>query len=291
MAGAGGTPACEPTPGSETHEYGCDQVRVAVIERPGEPAKLQVRARISSFASGEVCVVLDQVVLGDDQNALQTIDLAGGVPAGDDYHQTLFEVDAASAISGLCPDESKRIEPFGFIARGRVDGGSFTAKCGTAGFGTGWPPHVVLTCHSGIWEQPNGGSSMVQPLGPYISTDLYATFGHPADGSWKLTGASGDIRILPAAAPFSSTPPLFPFDTTGWTPSASETTTPGTVSLLQFFSNEEELGTDVCPLIDPNQPFPEPSPVFIAKVSGQTSEGPFKSEIFVDFCTRVPKAP
>ena len=257
-----------------------------MIERPGEPAKLQLRARVSSGT----CALVDQVILGSESNALQTIDIAGGVQAVE-YHETLFEVDAAAPLTALCGDEQKRIEPFGFIAKGRIDGGTFTAKCGPAGFGSGWPPHVVLTCHQGIWEQPYAGNSMVQPFGPYVSTDLYAAFRHPS-GSYSLVSAAGDVRILPAAAPFSSTPPLSPFDTTGWTAYVSETTVSGTpISQLQLLSDEDELGTDLCPMIDPNEPFPEPSPVYIAKVSGQTTEGPFTSEIFVDICTRVPSSP
>jgi hypothetical protein len=262
-------------------------VRVAVVERAGEPAKLQVRARISLFGSPGQCSLLDQVVLGDDNNALQVIDLPSGIEAGDDYTNMLFEVDAASAVSALCGDETKRIEPFGFIATGRLDGGTFTAKCGPAGFGSGWPPHVVLTCHSGIWQQPYGGNSVVQPLGPVTQTTLYAAFAHP-EGSWQLQSALGDVRIIAATPPFSPIPPVAPFDTSGWSANVSETTVSGKLlSQLQLGSLEEELGTDVCPAHDPNEPLPEPSPVYIARVSGQSSEAAFSSEIFVDICTRA----
>jgi hypothetical protein len=261
-------------------------VRIGVMQNPGKPARLDIRARISA---GVGCALVDQVILGDDQNPIQTID-AGGIEALD-YNERLLDVEAVPEISGLCSDETQRIEPFGFIAKGRMDGGTFTAKCGPAGFGTGWPPHVVVSCHSGIAEQPYAGNSTVDVLGSFTSTTLWAAFRHPPEGGKPLS-ATGDIRILPYVSPFPPKPSIDAFDTTGWQPSFSESIiSEKPVTQFQAANGSDVLGPDVCPAYDPGNPTPDPGPVFLAKVSGAGSEGAFSSEIFVGICTRVQSTP
>jgi hypothetical protein len=284
-AGSAGASACEPAPGDQQIEGGCDMVDVAVIDRPGETTRLQLRARIIAT---DGCALLDQVILGTEQSPLVTID-AGGVEVKSPYDK-LLDVDADPALQQLCGDETQRYEPFGFVAKGRMDGGTFIARCGKAGFGSGYPPHVLLTCHSGIAEQPRGGSALIEAFGATLSTQLYGAFPHPPD-DWMLVSASTSIRIIPGPPiAFSSTPPISPFDTTGWTAFANETLVGGLQSQLQFFGDGDKLGTDLCPAYDPNDPLPDPSPVFLMRVSGQTNRGPFTSEISASYCTR-PFAP
>jgi hypothetical protein len=284
--GNAGGPPCEPAPGTEAKSFSCDFVRVGIIEHPGQAPRLDLRARVSG---GEGCVIIDEVILGSEANPLQTIP-TGGIEAVE-YAKRLLETEADPDIAALCNDEKKRIEPFGFVAKGRTDGGTFTAKCGAAGTGTSWPPGVAMTCHSGISEAPSAGNSIVDSYATLTNTTLYASFRHPT-GSGKLTSVGPDVRIIPFPAPYSATPPLNPFDSSGWTGSASETIIDGQeYSQLHAFNPSDVLGTDICPVWDPNDLTPPAKPVYIARVGGQTTEGAFESEILVDICTRAPPAP
>jgi len=283
--GNAGGPACEPAPGTEAKNFSCDQVRVGIIEHPGQAPRLDLRARVSG---SDGCVIIDEVILGTEANPLQVID-AGGVEAVE-YSKRLLETEADPVVAALCTDEKKRVEPFGFIAKGRMDGGTFTAKCGAAGTGTSWPPGVAMTCHSGIAEAPFSGNSMVDTYATFTNTTVWSAFRHPA-GSSKITSVGPDARIIPFPAPYSSTPPLNAFDSSGWTGSASETTIDGQeMSQFQAYNATDVLGTDICPSLDNSDPFPEPQPIYLARFSGQTSEGAFESEILVDICTRPPPA-
>jgi hypothetical protein len=260
-AGTGGNaggPACEPTPGTEAKNVGCDQVRVGLIEHPG-------------------------------QAPLQTIQ-TGGIEAVA-YSKRLLETEADPDVAALCNDEKKRVEPFGFVAKGRMDGGTFTAKCGAAGTGTSWPPGVAMTCHSGISEAPISGNSIVDSYATLTNTTLYSSFRHPP-GSGKLTSVGPNVRIIPFPAPYSATPPMNAVDSTGWTGSASEMSVDGQdYSQFQAFNPTDVLGTDICPAWDPNDPTPPAKPVYVARVGGQTTEGAFESEILVDICTRAAQSP
>lgn len=284
--GNAGAVACTPTPGTNAQEVGCDQVRVGIIEHPGQAPRLDLRARISA---GEGCVIIDQIILGTEANPLQTID-TGGIQAVE-YSKRLLETEADPAIAALCSDEKKRVEPFGFVATGRMDGGTFTAKCGSAGFGTSWPPGVAMTCNSGITQAPLSGNSTVDSYASLTNTTLWSSFWHPA-GSGKVTSVGPNVRIIPFVPPFSASPPMDAFDSTGWTGSASETTIDGAeLSQVQAHNPTDVLGTELCPAWDPNDPTPGAKPIFFARISGQTTEGAFFAEILTDICTRALQNP
>lgn len=280
--GNAGAPPCVPAAGTAEKTLGCDFVRVGIIEDTGKPARLDLSARVS----GEGCILIDEIILGTEASPLQTID-AGGIEAVA-YSQRLLSTEADPDIAALCDDEKKRIEPFGFVAKGRTDGGTFTAKCGAAGTGSSWPPGVAMSCHSGIAEAPMSGNSMVDTFSTFTNTTVWSAFRHPP-GTSKITSVGPDARIIPFPAPWSATPPLNPFDSTGWTGSPGESTIDGQeMSQFQAYNPMDVLGMEICPPIDNNNPFPDPKPVYFARFSGQTSEGPFTSEILVDICTRTP---
>jgi hypothetical protein len=287
-AGSGGATSCTPTGGSNVEQASCDQVSVAVIDRGGKK-RLQVRARVTLW-SQPGCSVIDEIVLGQQGTVLQTID-AGGMEVPDSYTKTLLEVDAAPAVSDLCANETKRFEAFGFTAKGRTDGGTFEAKCGPADSGGHWPPAVVLSCHSGIADAPFAGNSMVESLGPNLHTTLDAAFRHSTAAD-AITSVDGNARILPAVESFFGGAPIDPFDTTGWDGYVSETTVSGQqMSQISMFAQDDVLGLELCPAIDPTNPTPDPSPVYLAKITGTTASGPFSSEVYVDICTRAPTTP
>jgi hypothetical protein len=255
-----------PTAGTADETFGCDFVRVGVIEQPGQPTRLDLSARISG---SEGCVVVDEIILGTEANPLQTI-AAGGIEALA-YSQRLLTTEADPDIAALCNDEKKRIEPFGFIAKGRFDGGTYTAKCGSAGTGTSWPPGVAMACHSGIAEAPMSGNSMVDTYATFTNTTIWSAFRHPP-GSGKITSIGTDARIIPFPAPWSATPPLSAFDSTGWTGSPSETTIDGQeMSQFQAYNATDVLGVDICPPYDNSVPFPDPAPIYFARFTSSTS--------------------
>ena len=156
-SGGGGEP-CEPTAGNEVFSGYCDDVRVALIEGAGQP-RVQVAARMNAGAIG--CAIVDSVILGDDENnAIQTLTTAIELDdSGVQVHVADAVANSELVTSCAVPpgdNGAGRVEAFGFIARGRVDGGTFEARCGRADSGSSWPPDVVLTCHDNIENQPRG---------------------------------------------------------------------------------------------------------------------------------------
>ncbi len=191
-------------------------------------------------------------------------------------------VPGATEITSLCQDESQRVEPFGLIATGRLDGGTFAARCGKADSGSSWPPDVVMGCHAGIVRQPGAGNSMVAPVGNTTSTSISTWFPHP-EGSHLITSVDSQIRIIPFA--WDTMAPA-PFNSSGWDTWVSEGTGPGNVphSMVDLDMLADPLGLEVCPHHS-DEMVP---PVFITRITGQTDQGPFTSEAFVDICTRAP---
>lgn len=286
VGGTGGATDCTPTSGSAKVTVLCDDVRLALLEMPGKPAHLQVRGRLSS--GNDTCLMPESIELvRPDKSVAQTLTASGGAQKSWDY-KLWASADAALEIGTRCKDELDRIEPYGIIVKGKADGGSFEAKCGSGvEFGSAWPPRVVLTCHSGLSHPSAFGNAMVQPAGPFTMTTLHGHVPHaPGPG---LGSVSGDIRIVPFQSSFGSSAPIAPFDTSGWSLHLIETTIPATgehSTSVDATSDQDLLG-ESCPAQQPmDAAFPEPPPLLFARLKGQGPSGPFSSELVVSMCTR-----
>ncbi|MCC6898346.1 MAG: hypothetical protein IT377_05190 [Polyangiaceae bacterium] len=284
--GAGGA-SCTPTGGSGTVKVSCDDVSLAVLEMAGKPASLRVAGRL--VAANGTCLLPESVELvrPDKSTAHKLTAIGKALKAWDSV--AWASGDATSEISGRCKDELDRIEPYGIIVKGKADGGTFEAKCGTGvEGGSSWPPRVMLTCHSGLTDPPAFGNAMVQPMGPIVSTQLMGQLPHPAGPG--VTSVASDIRIVPFQSSFGGGAPVPPFSTSGWKTSVSETTIPATGQIstsLNAFSDKDVLGA-ACPLPSPMDAMPPtPPPIFFARLSGQGPSGAFTGELVVRMCTRT----
>jgi hypothetical protein len=161
-----------------------------------------------------------------------------------------------------------------------MDGGTFVAKCGNNTPDTGFPPRVVISCHSGLSAPPLGGNAYVQVLGSMAFPQVIAILPQPP----MVTGADPTVHIIPDPAPFES--PMMPFDTTGWMALVGSMPEPnGTVATnIAFNQTTDVLGTQLCPA-PPVNPM-HPGPALLARITGATSGGPFESEVFLRFCGR-----
>jgi hypothetical protein len=128
---------------------------------------------------------------------------------------------------------------------------------------------------------------MVSIYSGFPSATFYVVIPHAAGAA--VTAVDGTFRVLPDAP---SGMPLAPFDSTGWTASVSETTMPlwGEVSQISLLADTDPLGEQVCPVpysgTDPPPPESIP-PVFLARLTGTTGRGPFRSEAYASMCTRT----
>ncbi|MCC6665506.1 MAG: hypothetical protein IT375_17265 [Polyangiaceae bacterium] len=288
-SGTGGSASCTPTGGSGTLKVSCDDVNLAVLALPGKPTAVRVTGRL--VAANGTCLLPESIdLVRPDKSVLQT--LSGTGKAQKSWDTSLWgSGDAHSEMVARCKDELDRIEPYGIIVKGKADGGSFEAKCGTGvESGSSWPPRVMLTCHSGLADPPAFGNAMVQPMGPFVSTQLMGQLPHPPGPG--ITSVASDIRIVPFQSSFGGGTPIPPFNTSGWQPSLSETTIPvtGQVSTnLNAFTDKDVLGA-ACPLPSPVDAMPPaPPPIFFARLTGQGPAGAFTGELVVRMCTRTTK--
>jgi len=284
----GDADACVPAAGDEIIQAHCDEVEIAVLAGGG-PTRVQVRGRLSFGLGDGTCARADSVDVLRGQELVQILDGAPGALGLDLTSGRLAEGEADAALSVRCGTDEDWADRFGLVVRGRVDGGTYEARCGSADSGSGWPPRVLLTCHEGLAEPPGRGNAMVTGGDGFTWTDLYAYFPHP-DGQ-AITAVGDAIRILPSFEPWGfGGATTEPFDTQGWTAWVGETDIPGTGITTQasLHADGDPLGLAVCPLTppepDPQAPLP---PVFLARVTGTTEIGPFSSELYVSLCTRA----
>ncbi|MBI5160031.1 MAG: hypothetical protein HY996_01195 [Micrococcales bacterium] len=281
--GDGDSDACAPAPGDAVIDASCDEVEMAILDS----ARMEVSGRVILGVGDGVCarVTSVDVLVGDA--VLQTLDGSPGALGLDFTSGVLATGDADASLAARCGTDEPWANVDGLVVRGRADGGTFEARCGTADFGTGWPPHTILTCHEGLDTPPGDGNAMVTAGEGFTWTDLYAYFPH-AEG-FAVTSIDPVMHIRPATSGFGGGPPLEPFDTQDWTAWVGETDYPGMGAATQasLHADGDPLGLDLCPITSPEpDPLAPLPPVFLARVTGQTTEGAFSSEIYVRMCTR-----
>ncbi|MFO0569748.1 MAG: hypothetical protein U0263_29125 [Polyangiaceae bacterium] len=288
-SGTGGASSCAPTAGQNDVQVSCDEVTLAVLQQNGSPAAVRVSGRL--VAADGVCLLPESVQLvRGDTSVLQTLP-ATGKSQEPWANVALAEGPADAELAKLCENEKERIEPYGIIVKGKADGGSFQAKCGKGvELGSSWPPRVMLTCHSGLANPSAFGNAMVQPMGPFVSTQLMGAFPHAAGPG--ISSVSSNVRVVPFTAPFGGGPPLAPVDTSGWNVYLSESTIPATGELATNLSalNDQDVLGEICPVAAPlDAALPTPPPIFFAQLTGQGPSGSFASELVVRLCTRANK--
>lgn len=280
-ASTGDAGACVPTAGSATTEGYCQQVMLSVLRFDDASPSLFATGVTTSI--GEGCAEIDRVdILHADGTHVQTLD-------EDRFGTGYFRARASTVapeIAALCDGEDGRFDPFSVEVRGRVDGGTFVARCGAQEFGSGWPPQLVVTCHQNL---PTGpiymGNGMVQSTGMFTSASL--SFMYPNIDGITIDDVAGDARVVPGTWGFGSEP-IAPFDTTGWTTSVGFPTSAEEHVLVQLFASSDPLGSDVCP-VPPAMPMPgdPPPPVFLLGVHGTADGRAFTSEALISYCHRI----
>jgi hypothetical protein len=288
----GGSPGddagtCTPiTTGART-AVGCDWVRVGILQETAGAPRVEIRGRISG-ASGE-CAVLETIEFTNGTAPVAVIDAAGTRVTLDDQNAAWGVYDAAADLVAPCSGDDGRLEPFGVIVRGATETGPFEARCGSGvELGSGWPPRVFRTCHTGLSRMPTEGNSLVMPAGMFTTTMGYFAIPHGAGEA--VTTVDGDVRVTPYTWMAA---PAMPRDTTGWMGSSSETPFLGeTASQVSFYASEDLLGTEVCPvacdpIMEPSCPTP---PVWLGRFTGTTERGAFRTEVLFTICSR-PRPP
>lgn len=274
---------CMPTPGTKTTNLSCDEIRVAVLAQSGKATRLRIHGRMSPGKG--ICGRVDSIIIGPESAPLQTIQVNNEI--GSSTRTLLADALADANVETLCSDETRRFEPFEFIAKGRIDGGTFTAKCGKSATSGHWPPTVVLTCNENLEEAPAFASARVSGGGMFQSSSLGVSWPHPP-GAGAVTALDASVRFVPFAAPFS--PPIGsgPFTSSGWNVSVQQTNITGQDwSNGSFDKLGEAFDTTVCPAPDPN-PNGNPAPLMMAQITGTSALGAFKSEALVEYCDRTP---
>lgn len=279
--GAGGSAqACAPAPGNENVSTYCDQVKIAVLGHGAGQARVSFRGRLTSSKPG-ACLRFDSVDIVDAGSKLvQHIPVVGFALHSEDVVPWI-EADAVAAVTAPCGSDATRAEAFHVVVKGAVDGGTFEAMCGPVGGGASWPPLVQLTCHEGLDAPPSFDTYATVQVDAKLGitmTQLSATF-PDADG---IAAVDATVHVVPEVWLGQ---PIAPFDTAGWTTSVSPAQGTAQVGLFQ---DKDVLGSELCPV--PN-PAPKPGdpvpPIFLARIKGTAAKGPFSSELYVAFCSRI----
>lgn len=278
--------ACVPTAGPATGDAYCDQFFLSLFTSDDGAPRMELRGRVhpNDLSEGG-CATVDEI---DVQVGGTTITTLAGTwgPEGAGGTRLIAEGAAFPGLTERCASDENRFGGFGFLVRGRVDGGSFTAECADAEGGSRWPPAVTVSCHHNIDAPPFSAYAMVSGGAGFTYTSLDLSIGHGPGAA--ITSAESTIHIIPGfATGFGGpTPDLDPFDSTGWTASIYENTGGfGPYSGVQLMLGSA-LPMELCPppsvgLPGPDDPLP---PVFLARVRGTSERGAFSTEAFVNNC-------
>lgn len=293
--GGGGVdagPACEPTAGAAEVEGYCDDFELALIDdgTGGVTARLTGRVRPDGLADGG-CATIDEIEVQQGGSTIGTLSGIGAFSVHD-HNGVLARTEALPEMTARCADDAERFGGFGFIVRGRMDGGTFETRCADAEGGSRWPPALVVTCHENVDEPPFGGYAMVEHLSAGGSSFLFTTFDLtvPHGSGGALLTADDTVRVIAHADPWSSFLVPDPFDISGFDTSVSEGSAPlpGTYSQVYMTRDGDSLGMDLCPPpdTDPGDDWEAP-PVMLVRITGTGERGAYSTEAYVDYCTRT----
>ncbi len=276
---------CTPKAGAAAVKAYCDLFELAYFEMDGAAPRVELRGRVSLATPEPACAVIDAVEV---QTGGKTVATLGGAPSfgSGSERAVLASGPGFEALSTRCKGDVNRFSGFGFLVKGRMDGGTFTASCADAEGGGRWPPAVRVTCHKNVDASPFTASATVN-TGSFKSATMYLTVPHGAGGALKTV--AGTIHVIPGTATSFGAPPApAPFDSTGWGGTLSESTSPFVNTSISLLNTTSTLPAELCP--KPGTPGPGyvPPPVFLARITGNGEHGAYSTEAYVNYCTPSP---
>jgi hypothetical protein len=268
--------------------YYCDLGIIHVLRHTTGSNRVVVQARVGTGMP--TCGAIDSVDILRGSTMLAHLGASPLVTLGS-QSADIASGDAPTALVSECANETTRLTAYGLVIRGRDERGPFEARCGTAESGGRWPPGTSLACHQNIERPPLGNASITQSNSTFgSSANLSINFPHRA-GTPAATSIGGVIRVVsPQYAPFQGGTPLLSHDTSGWTGGTSESDTvwgPTTQATVMYFGSMPAFDSTLCPppsMPGPGSPLP---PWYLARVSGQGSEGAFSAEVLTS-CVTLP---
>lgn len=292
----GTTPVCEPTAGSATETMACDLLELAILRRTGLPDELRLSGRLFGTSGGSpTCAAIDGIDILSGTAVVQHLDGGASIQL-DSQEAELGRGVPDASIAARCLSDENRFGGYGIVVTGRVDGGTFTARCADAEGGGRWPPALRITCHDNVEAPPleTAPSVMLSSfMGmSFSSTTLYTVVPHDAGGA--VTAIDATVHIIPQRSIFDPGLPLAPHDTGPWMGSVSESLPPLFAgSSLSLFSDATPFGTDLCPPPEMGIPGPGyiPPPVFLARITGTSGHGTFSTELFANGCHTITSTP
>jgi len=277
---------CVPKTGTANEKAYCDLFELASFTMDGAAPRVELRGRVSLSAKDTACAIVDKVEVQTGGATIATLAGAWTFTSGNE-HALLASGAGFEALTTRCTGDTNRFGGFGFVVTGRMDGGTFSAKCADAEGGSRWPPAVRVTCHHNVDASPFSGSATVTTSSTFSSSTLYISVPHGPGGALKTV--AGTVHVIPGFSSFGGPPStLTPFDSTGWEGSISESATPTTYSSISLMNTKSTFPSELCPPPSTPGPTSSPPPVFLTRITGTGEHGAYRTEAYVNNCTRMP---
>lgn len=274
---------CELAPGPMVASTYCDLFELALFTEGGAvEARLHGRLSVPGGMDG-ACAAVDEVEVQEGGVTIGSLPGAGTFTTGD-QRALLARGPALDAMTARCGGDTGRFGGFGLILRGRVDGGTFEARCADAEGGSRWPPALVVTCHENVDRQAFSASTTVLDFMGTSMTTVDVSMPHDPGG--EVESIDSTAHVVVAGDAFSLPPPPPPFDLTGLSASVSETSgpLPGPYTSVHLSAIGDPLGP-LCPT-GPIGPGMRP-PAMLMRLTGTSGRGRFRSDVFLYGCTRM----
>lgn len=289
---AGPGPRCSPTSGAATADAYCDLFHLALVDDGSGSVEALLTGRLRPNGLAEDgCATVDTIEIQEGGAAIGTMAGVGAFDHGD-QRAVLARGPALAEMTARCASDEGRFGGFGFVIRGRMDGGTYEARCADAEGGGRWPPAIVVSCHENVDAPPFGAYVSIDGAAGFTFTTIDVTMPHGPGGA--LTSVDGAIHVNAEAYAFGGGVAPEPFDATGFEGSVHESSAPlpGTYTSLYLSSMGDPFGMELCPfgwsgVGDP----PDPAPVMLLTLTGAGERGPFSTDVYVDLCTRAPPPP
>jgi hypothetical protein len=286
-------PMCTPSAGSAVADAYCDLFRLALIDDGTGAVEARLRGRLMPNGLADSgCATVDSIEVQEGGVTVGTLTGIGTYPHSN-QNALLARAPALPEMTARCGGDTDRFGGFGFIIHGRMDGGTFEARCADAEGGGRWPPALVVSCHENIDEPSFSTYASVDTFGPgLVYTTIDATMPHGPGGA--LTTVDDAVHVIAEAYAFGGGIVPDPFDITGFSGSTSEGSAPGPgpYSSLYLSIDADPFGTELCPVgWTGTGPEPDPSPVMLLRLTGTGERGAYSTEVYLDMCTRAPPAP
>lgn len=278
--------ACVPTAGSAMHDGYCDQFFLSLFTSDDGAPRMELRGRLNpgGFTEGG-CAVVDEIDVQVGGTTVTTLEGAWG-PEGTGGTRLIATGSAFPELTARCAADEDRFGGFGFVVRGRVDGGSFTAECADAEGGSRWPPAVTVSCHHNVDAVAFSAYGMVSSGSGFTYSSLDVSLPHGPGAA--ILSAESTVHIIPGfAVAFGAIDNVEPFDSTGWSSSVYENMVGsiGPYSSVQLML-DSALPIELCPAPSTVLPGPDnpPPPVFLARIRGTSERGAFSTEAYINNC-------